>query len=47
MKKALSFGVMDFSAVREFVFYKFNVSVQKFINGMRVVWVSVEIFKFS
>ena len=42
MKKALSFGVMDFSAVREFVFYKFNVSVHKFIlfkfiNGMCVV----------
>ena len=31
MKKALSFGVMDFSAVREFVFYKFNVSAQNLL----------------
>ena len=31
MKKALSFGVMDFSAVREFVFYKFDVSVQNLL----------------
>ena len=40
MKKALSFGVMDFSAVREFVFlsvYCFSKKKKKIINGMRVV----------
>ena len=31
MQEALSFGVMDFSAVREFVFYKFDVSVQNLL----------------
>ena len=40
MKKALSFGAMDFSAVREFVFYSLMFQYQFY--GMCVVWVSVE-----